>query len=191
MTGEKPRRGPVVVAAAAAYMYEGTPLWSRLDGARRLLEEALPPESLYQVRESSRITYYRHVVPTALEPKADVVEDALPLFIMYAHNAAEEASRGGQAVRERLPGLVYGALRGFLAEKGEKETSTLMKGLEVLRRSDEEGLSRGERLGPLYSLLFAVLVAAQIYASGVPVMRLSLAPLYALARRSIEALGEA
>ncbi len=191
MAGERPRRGPVVAAAAAPYMYEGTPLWSRLGEARRLLEESLPPESLYQVRESSRITYYRHVVPAALEPRADVIEDALPLFIMYVHNAAEEAAKGGPVVRRRLPRLVYGALRGFLAEKGEKETSTLMRGLEVLQRSDEEGLSAGGRLGPLYSLLFAVLVAAQIYASGVPVMRLGLAPLYALAKRSIEALEEA
>lgn len=190
MTRRRPRDEPVIVAAVAAYMYEGTPLWSRLEPARKLLEETLPGESLYQVRESSRITYYRHVVPTALEPRADVVEDALPLFIMYAHNAAEEAAAGAPALRTRLPGLVYSALRGFLAEKGEKESSTVMRGLEVLRRSDEEGLSRGERLGPLYSLLFAVLVTAQIYASGVPVMRLSLAPLYALAKRSIEALDE-
>jgi hypothetical protein len=168
-------------------MYEGTALQGRLGEARSLLEETLDADSLYQVRESARITYYRHVVPTALEPKKDTVEDALPLFIMYASNAADAAAAGEDRLRPRLPVLVYRVLEELLAEKREPPASPIRRGIALLRRLEEEAADV-EDLGAYYSLVFAVAVVVQVYASGVPVMRLSLAPLYALARAAASRL---
>ena len=176
-------------SGAVTFMYEGTPLWGRLEPARRLVEGGLDEEGLYQVRESARITYYRHIVPVASAP-SEGFEDALPLFIMYVDNAARSLEALGPAAVQ-VAELVYGELTGFLREKGEKPASPIMRGVSVLRRAEtgEGGCQDGRGLGAFYSLLFAVLVVAQVYASGLPVMRLSLAPLYALARSSIPAIG--
>lgn len=157
--------------------------------ARAILEERLDEERLYQVRESARITYYRHVVPAAMELSRQVIEDALPLFIMYASNAAENASILGGEERGRLVATVYGALAETLQSRREAARSPIMRGVARLREIDSEGEPRD--LGAYYSLLFAVLVTVQVYVSGLPVMRLGLAPLYSLARASLERLDSA
>jgi len=172
-----------LLAALYAYMYYGTGLWGKLAEARRLLEEALPDDKLHQVKESARITYERHVKPLALQPSRSSVEDTLPLFIMYAHNAAENASILQGETRRRLVDTVYGELRWAL--RREPQGSPVVRGLEALRRLDLVG---GGEPGARYSLALAVAVVAEAYASGRPVVRLSLAPLYALARFSLAAL---
>lgn len=180
-----------MVAVGLAYMYDGTRLGQRLAPARRLLEETLPPDALHQVRESARITYYRHVIPSALEPKADVIEDALPLFIMYLHNAAEAAAPHYGRLAE-LPRLVYEPLEELLREKREPPNSPMKAAVETLKRNDEKASQRepypAADLGPLYSLAYTVAVVAYAYASSMQVMRLTLAQYYRLARASLRAL---
>jgi hypothetical protein len=172
-------------------MYEGTSLWERLAPARRLLEEILDDERLYQVRESAKITYQRHILPTALEPTRQNIEDALPLFIMYASNASENAAAVDPAVRRRLAEIVYGAFSSLLAERREPVSSPIARGVTLLSSIDSGHYRLPSDLGAYYSLLFAVLVVAQIYVSGAPVMRMSLYPLYGLERASLQRLQDA
>ncbi len=126
-------------------------------------------------------------MPVAAAPTRANVEDALPLFIMYASNAAEHAARLDAAQRKTLADIVYGALGSLFDEKREPRGSPLRRGLELLLQIDAEGVRPGE-LGAYYSLLFSVLVTAQIYVSGIQVIRMSLAPLYGLARASLKLL---
>ena len=118
----------------------------------------------------------------------DVIEDALPLFIMYVSNAAEEALRAEDRLRPRLPPVVYGVLRGFLREKREPQGSPISRALSFLEEAEAAGKHVND-IGAYYSLFFAAVVVAQVYASGMPVMRLSLAPLYGLAKSSLERLN--
>ena len=173
-------------------MYDGTGLAARLGEARRLIEERLPEDNLYQLRESARITYYRHVIPAALEAKPETVADGLPLFIMYVNNAVENVEPYADRLAE-LPALVYNEFERLLDEKRESKNSMVRRGITVLRRVEEDAARGGgvgdEDLGPLYSLFFAVASVVYVYASGRPVLRLALAPFYSLARESMKALG--
>ncbi|NOZ89385.1 MAG: hypothetical protein GXO15_05610 [Crenarchaeota archaeon] len=191
MSLELETRRPLL-SAVAAYMFDGTRLEGELAAARRVLEERLPGDALYQLRESARITFHRHVVPAAVEARADTVADSLPLFIMYVHNGVEAVEPYAERLG-KLPGMVYGALRGILASRREPRGSPMSRAVGFLEELERRlvdggcGVPEGE-LGPLYSLFFAVAVVSYIYASGMQVLRLALAPFYGLARSSLERL---
>jgi len=126
----------------------------------------------------------------AAEPTRANIEDALPLFIMYVGNAAEHAAGVSYEARTYIATHVYGELHGVLDKRGEAERSPLRRGLSLMAEVEARGAPPAD-LGAYYSLLFSVVTVVQIYVSGMPVMRMSLAPLYGLARASLARLATA